>query len=127
MLNSLTTNTYVKSDRIDKTNCDSVVEKLTPTLTLDSAYPLTREQLLPGGSPLVTYVGDGELSIVNNDNTSWCTTFRKAVTTDGTLRLYIGIISSQTADYATVPHDIVIRSAETENYKAGEWKFTITE
>jgi len=127
-LNSLTQNTYSKSEKIETTDLDVAAQKSTPTLTIDPNYSMTREQLLPGGSPQIFYTGNGKLYIcADNDNTSWCTTVRRATTTDNTLRLYIGIINSQTADYATVPHNIVIRSEETDDYLAGEWTFTITE
>lgn len=127
MLNGLTTNTYVKTDRIDKTNCDSVVEKLTPSLVIDSSEsPLVRSEAVQGKYVKVNYTGDGTLSIVNNDETSWATTFRKNPNS-GELYLYMGIIHSATEANATAPHDIVIRSDETNDYKAGEFTFTISE
>ena len=130
MLNGLTTDTYVKTDRIDKTNCDSVVEKLTPSLVYGETLEdgLVRSWILagPGRAIKMTYTGDGELYIMNNDNTSWATTFRTNPTT-GQLNLYIGITNSQAEATATAPHDIVIRSVETDNYKAGEWTFQIIE
>lgn len=131
MLNSLTTNTYVKSDRIDKTSCDAAAEKLTPSLVLTQELPeggLLRSWIFegPGRSLAVAYTGDGELSIVNNDNTSWMTTFRRNPET-GQLNLYVGTLRTETQVNATAPHDIVIRSAETDDYKAGEFIFTIIE
>ena len=126
MLNALTTNTYVKTDRIDKTNCDAVVAKAQPQLSKSAADSLRRTACLNGIALPVDYTGDGELYIMNNDNTTWCTTFRSHAAT-GQLNLYIGVINSQTADAATAPHDIVIRSEETDNYAAGEWVFTIEE
>lgn len=127
MLNGLTTNTYVKTDRIDKTNCDSVVEKLTPSLIINETLEdgLVRSWLLQGRSIRMAYTGDGELMIVNNDETSWVTTFRTSPSAG--LCMYIGVINSATEANATAPHDIVVRSVETDNYKAGEWKFSIIE
>lgn len=127
MLNGLTTNTYVKTDRIDKTNCDTVEEKLTPSLTLNEEIPegITRTWALQGRAIKMAYTGDGELYIMNNDETSWATTFRTSPTSG--LNLYVGIINAQTEANATAPHNIIIRSVETDTYKAGEWKFTITE
>ena len=124
-MNGLTENTYVSTDRVQTENVDTLPVKQTPSLTLGSEVdPLTRTRCLAGTSPLVEYTGDGELSIVNNDNTTWCTTFRQSADSD-TLRLYIGIVNQATADNATAPHDIVIRSAETDNYYAGEFTITI--
>lgn len=125
MLNGLTTNTYMKTDRIDKTNVDDSVEKLTPLVKLnDAADPLKRSVCLNGASPLLDVTTDGELSIVTGDSVSWCTTIYKKV--DGSAyRLYVGIVNSQTAGQATAPYDIVIRSAETDTYKAGEFHITI--
>lgn len=127
MLNGLTTNTYVKTDRIDKTNCDSVVEKLTPSLIINETLEdgLVRSWLLQGRSIRMAYTGDGELMIVNNDETSWATTFRTSPSAG--LCMYIGVINSSTEANATAPHDIVVRSVETDNYKAGEWTFSIIE
>ena len=126
-LTALTDNTYVKTDRIDKTNCDSAVAKLTPSLIITDDIPdgLVRSWCLEGRAIKVSYTGDGELYIVNNDNTTWATTFRTGAT--GQLNLYIGVINSQTADNATAPHDIVVRSVETDTYAAGEWTFQIIE
>ena len=40
---ALTNDTYVKTDRVDKTNCDTEASgKQTPTLTLDGTTNLTR-------------------------------------------------------------------------------------
>ena len=131
MLTGLTTNTYIKTDRVDKTNCDSAPVKQTPSLIIDpsaSIQRLTRSYCLDGVSPPLNYTGDGELSIVANvdgDNSSWCTTIRTSATQG--LRLYIGIIKAETATLATAPHTITVRSAETENYEAGEFTFTIYE
>jgi hypothetical protein len=125
MLNGLTTNTYVKTDRIDKTNCDTYETKLTPNVALDpAAAALTRSACLVGASPLINITTDGELSIVNNDNTTWCTTLRLGADT-GRYRLYIGVINEATVANATAPHDIVIRTTETDNYYAGEFIITI--
>lgn len=122
---ALTDNTLSKIERIDKT--DITTEKLTPSLTLNEELPdgMTRSWMLQGRAIKMAYTGDGELMIVNNDESSWATTFRTSPTAG--LNLYVGIINSQTETNATAPHDIVIRSVETDTYKAGEWKFTITE
>ena len=124
-LTALTDNTYVKTDRIDKTNCDTAVEKLTPNVALDpSADALTRSACLAGANPLINITTDGEVMIVNNDNTTWCTTLRLGSDT-GRYRLYVGIVNSATEANATAPHDIVIRTTETDTYKAGEFTITI--
>ena len=126
-LNSLTVNTYDQSDKIETTNLDNAVAKLTPSMTIDSAdLPITRTAALAGKYVRVNYVGNGTLSIVNNDNTTWATTFRTNPTS-GDLYLYMGIINAATETNATAPHDIVVRSDETDDYYAGELTFTITE
>lgn len=125
-LNTLTENTYAKSEKITTVELDSAVAKLTPTLKVnDAADPLTRTTCLAGVSPLIDYTGDGELWIAgNNDNTSWVTTFRVASATN-TLRLYIGVLNEASQAAATAPHQIVIRSDETDTYAAGEFVITI--
>ncbi len=62
-LNALTTNTYEKTDRIDRINCDTeepAGQKLTPLLEIGSFEP---ENLYGVGfvTGLITYNGDGEL------------------------------------------------------------------
>lgn len=128
-LNSLTDNTYAKSEKIETVDLDAAAQKLSPSLVLTQELPeggLLRSWILegPGRSLAVSYTGDGELSIVNNDNTSWMTTFRRNPET-GQLNLYVGTLRTDTQVTATAPHDIVIRSAETANYNAGEFTFTI--
>lgn len=130
MLNGLTTNTYVKTDRIDKTNCDTYETKLTPSITLDSTVDtstLTRSFCLAGASPLINVETDGEISIANNDNTTWCTTIRQGADT-GRYRFYIGIINEQTTANATAGHTVIVESKETERYYAGRFElFTVLE
>lgn len=128
---ALTDNTLSKVERVDKTDITAAVEKLTPSLVLTQELPegdLLRSWIFegPGRSLSVDYTGDGELSIVNNDNTSWMTTFRRNPET-GQLNLYVSTLRTETQITATAPHDIVIRSAETDDYKAGEFIFTIIE
>ena len=130
MLNGLTTNTYVKTDRIDKTNCDTYETKLTPSITLDSTVvpsTLTRTFCLNGTNLPINIETDGELSIVNNDNTTWCTTIRLGADT-GIYRLYIGIVNDQTATNATAGHSVIVESKETDRYYAGRFElFTVLE
>ena len=130
MLNGLTTNTYVKTDRIDKTNCDTYETKLTPSITLDSTVvpsTLTRSFCLNGTNLPIDIETDGELSIVNNDNTTWCTTIRLGADT-GIYRLYIGIVNDQTATNATAGHTVIVESKETDRYYAGRFElFTVLE
>ena len=130
MLNGLTTNTYVKTDRIDKTNCDTYETKLTPSITLDSTVvpsTLTRSFCLNGTNLPIDIETDGELSIVNNDNTTWCTTIRLGADT-GVYRLYIGIVNDQTATNATAGHTVIVESKETDRYYAGRFElFTVLE
>lgn len=124
---ALTDNTLSKVERVDKTDITAVVEKLTPSLTFNEELEdgLVRSWLLQGRSIRMAYTGDGELMIVNNDETSWATTFRTSPSAG--LCLYVGVINTNTEANATAPHDIVVRSVETDTYKAGEWKFSIIE
>ena len=128
MLNGLTQNTYVKTDRIDKTNCDTIRTKQTPSLAFKQgqASMFTRENLIGGGAMKMLYVGDGQLYVVPTDNTSWCATFVDE-DDDATAnrRMYIGIVNSETEALATVPHTVKVRVDETDNYYAGEWDFVI--
>lgn len=127
-LNTLTENTYAKSEKITTVDLDAAVAKLTPSLVITDDIPdgLVASWCLEGRAIKMSYTGDGELYIMNNDNTTWATTFRTNPST-GQLNLYIGIINSATTANATAPHEIVVRSEETDTYSAGEWKFTIIE
>ena len=103
---------------------DSFAPKLTPNVALDSTVDpseYTRSFCLEGKSPLIVVETDGELAIVENDNTTWCTTIRLGADT-GRYRLYIGIINEQTAANATAGHKIVVESKETDNYYAGRFE-----
>ena len=123
---ALTDNTLSKVERVDKTDITNAVAKAKPSLVKDGtdvSYVLYRAACLEGVAVKMKYTGDGELYIMNNDNTSWATTFRTGTT--GQFNMYVGIINAETAANATAPHDIVVRSMETDNYAAGEWTFTI--
>ena len=129
-LNSLTDNTYSKSEKIETTELDSFAPKLTPNIALSSTVDtstLTRSFCLGGQNLLLVVETDGEISIVNNDNTSWCSTIRLGADTNQ-YRFYIGIVNSQTATNATAGHIVVVESAETAQYEAGRFElFTILE
>ena len=124
-------NAYVGTKRLDQTDCDTATTKQTPVFTLGGEIDpsiLTRSYCLEGHNISFSCTSDGELSIPYNDDTTWCTTIRRAPSDpEGLLRLYIGIIVAQTANNATAPHEIIIKSAETENYYAGEFTITILE
>lgn len=129
MLNSLTTHNYVKADRIDKTSCDEAAEKLTPLIKIaDSELtPLTRTVALDGYIGALEVVGDGEISIIPDDTTTWLVTVRYGKTSNQ-WRILVGCFTSSEAQAAaTAPYDIVLRTAETDNYKAGEFKITIAD
>lgn len=132
MLTGLTTNTYVKTDRVDKTNCDTVPVKQTPTfeLYLNTAEQLTKTNCLAGVSAMFNYNGDGKIWVEqNNDNTSWCTTvvYKGESDPEANYRMYIGCINEATKAAATAPHDIIIRTEETDNFEAGEFVVHILE
>lgn len=129
-ITALTDSTLTKVERVDKTNISAAVAKLTPSVTLDStvdATTLTRSFCLEGKSLLIVIETDGELSIANNDNTTWCTTIRLGADT-GRYRFYIGIINEQTSTNATAGHTVIIESKETDRYYAGRFElFTVLE
>lgn len=128
----LTNNTYSKAERITTVNVDSAVNKSTPTFELfgNTAEQLTRTNCLAGVSAMFNYNGDGNIWVEqNNDNTSWCTTvvYKGESDPEANYRMYIGCINEATKDAATAPHDIIIRTEETDNFKAGEFVVHILE
>lgn len=124
MLNNLTTNTYVKTDRIDKTNCDSVSAKLTPSVKIaNNVENIPYSSAIGGQGYALDVVGDGNFSIVKSDDSAWTTGIRRG--SSGAWRLLIGKPIDGTADFMTVPHDIIIRTEETDTYKAGEFVIQI--
>ncbi|MBR6713184.1 MAG: hypothetical protein IKI76_09360 [Selenomonadaceae bacterium] len=129
-ITALTDSTLTKVERVDKTNISAAVAKLTPSITLDSTVvpsTLTRSFCLNGTNLPIDIETDGELSIVNNDNTTWCTTIRLGADT-GVYRLYIGIVNDQTATNATAGHSVIVESKETDRYYAGRFElFTVLE
>lgn len=131
-LNNLTQNTYSKSEKIETTDLDSSAAKSVPSITLAEGAPaLNRTNALAGYTASIDMVTDGELAIVTGDsgggdNSSWVTCIRKG--SSGAWRLFVGLIKpDETQSFATVPHNIIIRSAETDTYQAGEFILTIEE
>lgn len=129
---ALSKQTYEKAERIDTTDLDNAVAKQTPVFALGGEIDpsiLTRSYCLEGHNISFSCTSDGPLWIrADNDNSTWCTTVRRAPTDpEGLLRLYIGIVNEQTANNATAPHAIIIKSAETENFYEGEFTVNILE
>lgn len=126
-LNSLTLNTYSKSEKIETTDLDTAAQKLTPLIKIADTEetPLTRTRALDGYIGALEVVGDGEISIVPDDTTTWLVTVRYGRTSNQ-WRILVGCFTSSEAQAAaTAPYDIVLRTAETDDYKAGEFKITI--
>lgn len=124
---ALTDNTLSKVERVDKTNITSATEKLTPLIRIadNEETPLTRTVALDGYIGALEVVGDGEISIIPDDTTTWLVTLRYGKTSQQ-WRILVGCFTSADAQAAaTAPYDIVLRTAETDNYKAGEFRITI--
>ena len=110
-LNALTTNSYVRTDRVDKTNCDTEASgKQTPTLTLSqSTVTLTGSnvyQEIP-----FTYDGDGQLYAGDwsAENPGCTIGFFYA---NNTWNIQAQAVS------AAVPCTVKIMATETANYKS---------
>ncbi|MBR0290173.1 MAG: hypothetical protein IJQ82_14445 [Selenomonadaceae bacterium] len=110
-LNALTTNSYVRTDRVDKTNCDTEASgKQTPTLTLAQSTVT-----LIGSNKTdyinITYTGDGQLFVGD-----WSVDVPDIVagflTESGQLK--IGVQQYPAAK----PCTCTIMATETANYKA---------
>ena len=126
-LNSLTLNTYSKSEKIETTDLDTAAQKLTPLIKIADSEetPLTRTRALDGYIGALEVVGDGEISIIPDDTTTWLVTLRYGQTSHQ-WRILVGCFTSADAQAAaTAPYDIVLRTAETDDYEAGEFRITI--
>lgn len=126
-LNSLTLNTYSKSEKIETTDLDTAAQKLTPLIKIADSEetPLTRTRALDGYIGALEVVGDGEISIIPDDTTTWLVTLRYGKTSQQ-WRILVGCFTSADAQAAaTAPYDIVLRTAETDDYEAGEFRITI--
>lgn len=136
-INALTTNFYGNTTRIDKTDCDleSGGGMLTPTLTLEeSTITLAAFNTAVTGSGgylgfksvAVTYTGDGELSLTfrptEDDITPMCVAALIINPSNGNHVLWFG-----QQQFANRTGTIVVKASATDNYKAAETTYTITE
>ena len=121
--NRLTDNTYVRTDRIDKTKCDTESGKATPTLTLDPTT-LPASSINSGSGIEISYSGDAELkdffvtfSIPETNILAGVVTFNNVPN----LWLKKGV-----SDIAVKPCTLTLHTPETNNYKAASVTFTVT-
>lgn len=134
MLTALTDNTYTKTDRVDKANCDTESDKQTPTLQLRAGTgttPLTEVTITSKSTTGATgkriyYDGDGEVyyrmySASGEDGWLFLST-KKATPEESIIEAYL--MTSTNAPDGT--YYIELYSTETENYKAATWKVTVT-
>ena len=122
MLNALTTNTYGKTDRITKVNCDtepdggsSSVTKQTPTLTFSQNITLNNiagMDAANGTSVTVTRSGDGQLYI------------RPGTATGYWYQVYDGGFYLRKESSATAG-TMYVGLSETENYQGVEVQMNI--
>ena len=123
MLNNFTTNNYGKTERVIKVDCDAEAGggKLTPTLQLlPASATLSQIQSANGFSVVIVNSGDGAFEFelpVGNNGVSVSAPWRNGNNHDW--KIY-GTASATTGE-------IIVRTRETDNYKAGEITFTITE
>lgn len=110
---ALTDNTYVKTDRVDKTNCDTEASgKQTPTLTL--ANPTITMAPNEVDSTAYTYDGDGEILLgtsMTSDDAVAVYTFSNQSIPKG-----IAVRGMPTAKSTTIK----VIATETANYKSAE-------
>lgn len=129
-LNALTTNSYVRTDRVDKTNCDTEASgKQTPTFTLDK-YTASASSIQNGNAYFkITYSGDGQIYFgdINVDAQGLATgcdyNFSPFSYSDPTLSFWLLPHSGSTV----VPFTFKLMATETATYKAAEITVTITE
>lgn len=135
-LNALTKNSYERTNRIDKINCDTEPVpggvKPTPTLTL-SHYTATVTDLVAASSILnsprkvvVTTNSDGEIYVANNnfvDTDDYGASAGLNVTylTKNNER-FVGLTATATTQACT----LTIGTLETDNFAASAATFTIT-
>lgn len=120
MLNNFTTNNYVRTDRVTTVDCDAEADKLTPALELRPASAtLSQIQSANGLTVIIINSGDGDFTFelpVGNNGVSVSAPWRNGDNHDW--KIY-GTASATTGK-------IIVRTRETDNYKAGEITFTIT-
>ena len=125
-LNSLTTNTYVGTSRVDKTDLANAVAKTTPTFTINPA----RVTLM--GEPVsitLTYNGDAKEFVFPMQNMPSTQQSLQLLTVGGfthttgtnTYTFQIGRKSGSTGVQGTLK----IQAPETDNYLAAEVSLTI--
>ena len=128
MLNNMTDNTYGKTDRVIKYNCDteSGGSKLTPNLSLSttSASIANLTTSANGSVPYtITTDSDGALSVGFEDVADAAV----VTITYANGNHYLGVFKRTTAaSDSIVPQTVTIYQAETNTYKAASVTFTIT-
>ena len=113
-LNSLTTNTYVETGRVDKIVCDLETGKTTPTLTLATASAAKATVAAAEGAYAneITYNGDGVLTVL--------TSGANIVATIEGDTLYVAFIGEGATGTVTV------YASEGATYAAANVTFTIS-
>ena len=119
MLTALTDNTYTKTDRVDKANCDTESSKPTPTLTL-SPTSVTAATMNQGSTQNITYTYSGDATTIQLGAPTE-TTYQ--ITPVGGNKVAIKRIDQS---ISVVPGELIISFPETDNYKAVSATFTIT-
>ena len=135
-INALTTNFYGNTTRIDKIDCDleSGGGTTVPTLTLsESTITLSAFNTAVTGTGgnlgfkevVITYNGDGQLSLVFEPST------------DATTRMCVAALNQSTSAgwelwfgqnrFSNRTGTVRIKASATDNYKAAEATYTITE
>lgn len=130
-LTAFTDNTYGKTDRVIKYNCDteSGGSKLTPTFTLNKTTD-TKANVCAGQNGFVsytinyTYDGDGQIFIHPDENAGGIGVSIYRPTNQ--LNICSIFSPAQTLNGITQNAVITFRTTETDTYKAAEATFTIT-
>ena len=146
MLNSLTTNTYGKTDRVRKVNCDTEAGggvKPEPTLTLSSDTDTAANVLAAlnnsgrmnnylesDNSPIITTNSDGNLYaryvFSDSEGYIWYKPCAAVYERDGVLKLAICAGQPNNLQAAQIAGTVYIGVTETGNFAAREVAFTIT-
>ena len=120
MLTALTDNTYTKTDRVDKANCDTAPSKQTATLTL-SPTSVTAATMNQGSTQNITYTYNGDASTIQFGTPNTGIAYSIQSKNNNTFA-----IKQVDQSMTVTAGELIISFPETDNYKAVSATFTIT-
>ena len=138
MLYAMTDNTYGKTDRVIKINCDTESGgggKQTPTLTLSNTS-CTVSQLKDSGvaagdqylaGAIITTNSDGALFVKQANLPAFQAVATSIITRPDDVKVFSAYsVKDTNGQTQAVPQTVTIYQAESDTYKAAEVTFTIT-